>query len=752
MIVDSMNPDDRIRFVAFNNPIREVSPQWYAPDDLDLIYEVMTVGQAGGTATEPSFRTSGSTNGTAALQGAYELMVDSNFPEEIPRRPVAIYMTDGVSNQVNTNSWNSVPSGTTTNYACDDMPPEIEDYTAWCQLGYHEGKPRPVQQMILTSEYIHTNMQQRGYDDFVLYVVAMGRLDTGGMDQVATDPSKVYRATDSNELEHLLQNIQQEVDAGGCLVRSGEPVTWIAEANKPDPSLTGDPDVFGFVDITQNGTAVKIDVPIVNNAATGRLGFDIPPAEGLSPGTYEITNPRLYYRLSGEYAAQDGELYNRILLNSEYIAGISFTVGTNTPGDTVSAPDMTLDINETRLGAMCDSPSNPEPIPATDPVVQLTDSSGSALPTAQDITDAAQTDFRAIAYDREIGSTDGAGINRAELVLLDPNGAPLGQPAYDTAAPYCPFGDTSGTCNPMPAALYTQVTENPGTYTLRARTLLAGNGQQTAWEEASFTTTAPLPEPDPVVQLTDSSGSALPTAQNITDVAQTDFRAIAYDREVGSTDGAGISQAEFTLLDPSGAPLDQPTYDTAAPYCPFGDTSGTCDPMPAALYTQVTENPGTYTLRARTLLAGNGQQTAWEEASFTTESPVQPQPQVTINFSNGRPGSVFVITGSNFPANAQLSVGINGTQGSTFSADANGAFILVIITSPDATPGTYAITLSTGPVLARSEMASAQVSYTLATDAPLREHTAAPGETVIELDITPQPASTNRVYLPAVQR
>jgi hypothetical protein len=354
----------------------------------------------------------------------------------------------------------------------------------------------------------------------------------------------------------------------------------------------------------------------VNNAATGRLGFDIPPAEGLPPGTYDITNPRLFYRPSGEYAAQDGELYNRILLNSEYVTRISFTVGSNTPGNTVSAPDMTLDIHEMRLGVMCDDLSNPEPIPATDPVVQLTDSSGSALPTAQDITDAAQTDFRAIAYDREVSSTDGAGISQAEFTLLDPNGAPLGQPAYDTAAPYCAFGDTNGTCNPMPTDLYTQVTANPGTYTLRARMLLAQSGQQTAWEEVSFTT----------------------------------------------------------------------------------------------------------------------------------------QPQVTINFPDGQPGSVFVITGSNFPANAQLSVSINGTQVSTFSADANGSFILVIITSPDATPGTYAITISTGPVLASSEPASAQVSYTLDTDAPLREHTAAPGETEIEVDTGILPASTNRVYLPAVQR
>jgi hypothetical protein len=236
------------------------------------------------------------------------------------------------------------------------MPGSAPANTAWCQIGYHNGKPRPIQQMMLTSTYMHQEMiEQRGYDDFTLYVVAMGRLDTTGLDQVSTDPSGTYRASDATSLEQLLEDIQQEVQTGACLVRGGAPVQWIDAASAPNPSFTGDAEVFGFIDIEENGAIVKQDVPVFNNPETGRLGFSIDPSDGLPPGTYQLTNPRVYYRPPGEFAAVDGELYNRIQLDADYVSSLSFTITPeNELGDVALAPEMVLDINQGRMDMLCE--------------------------------------------------------------------------------------------------------------------------------------------------------------------------------------------------------------------------------------------------------------------------------------------------------------------------------------------------------------------------------------------------------------
>ncbi|MBX0326223.1 hypothetical protein K2Z83_00760 [Oscillochloris sp. ZM17-4] len=78
------------------------------------------------------------------------------------------------------------------------------------------------------------------------------------------------------------------------------------------------------------------------------------------------------------------------------------------------------------------------------------------------------------------------------------------------------------------------------------------------------------------------------------------FQAIAYDPDIATTDGSGISQVIFTILDSGGATAYSHTENIAA-YCAFGGDSP-CSSMPILQWDALASGTYTFTAEARSVL------------------------------------------------------------------------------------------------------------------------------------------------------
>ena len=118
---------------------------------------------------------------------------------------------------------------------------------------------------------------------------------------------------------------------------------------------------------------------------------------------------------------------------------------------------------------------------------------------------------------------------------------------------------------------------------------------------------------------------------------------------------------------------------------------------------------------------------------------VTPQ-ALTINYSNGSPGSHFTLTGSGFPPNRTGTIAINGHDiPETLTIDATGGFVFRLNTI-GADEGRYIVTVSVNP--------SATVRFTLAADASLR-----PVEGSGPVFVVPEGIAYDEfIYLPFVRR
>jgi hypothetical protein len=67
-------------------------------------------------------------------------------------------------------------------------------------------------------------------------------------------------------------------------------------------------------------------------------------------------------------------------------------------------------------------------------------------------------------------------------------------------------------------------------------------------------------------------------------------------------------------------------------------------------------------------------------------------PELTVNQSSGVPGSVFAFTGSNYPANSQAEVYVNGVWKGMLMTDANGVAEFLLDTTGSSV-GAYNVTL-----------------------------------------------------------
>ena len=113
---------------------------------------------------------------------------------------------------------------------------------------------------------------------------------------------------------------------------------------------------------------------------------------------------------------------------------------------------------------------------------------------------------------------------------------------------------------------------------------------------------------------------------------------------------------------------------------------------------------------------------------------------LSINYSNGKPGSFFVILGSNFPAGGTATISVNGQMlTNTVTVNSLGGFALQLDTS-QADNGYYSVVATVNP--------SASTSFNVDSAFPLRSQE----ESAPILSVPSGIAFTKFLYLPIVQR
>jgi hypothetical protein len=366
-IAMQMNDDERMRIIAFSsNPaIKATSSEWFdntgqLSDGSDLENHILTVGQCGSL-----FKSCGGTSGPDAMDKAKELITAGDFPFEEdefgnvlndkPLRPVVLYMTDGVANKMRgtgETSWNP---------ACQHIGNKIN--TAFCQIGENsDGETLPISSMQEITQEMKDAMEARGEDNFILYVLAMGRLDLTGLDRVASGGvDTLFAAREAADVQLLLERIKNEVSAGVCTVELKEDVRRVTSSNRPsewaldtlnisaeDRALYGD-DIYGYVTITGNNID-PIRLPIHHND-DGVLVVEREQELGLVPGEYAMS-AKLWYNASGE---SDGtQFYDRMYDHStgQKVETIPFTV-TPMLGSHFRLPDIHMDLRDEYVHGMC---------------------------------------------------------------------------------------------------------------------------------------------------------------------------------------------------------------------------------------------------------------------------------------------------------------------------------------------------------------------------------------------------------------
>jgi len=134
-----------------------------------------------------------------------------------------------------------------------------------------------------------------------------------------------------------------------------------------------------------------------------------------------------------------------------------------------------------------------------------------------------------------------------------------------------------------------------------------------------------------------------------------------------------------------------------------------------------------------------------------------PDPYFKSDYTLGKPGSVFVFTAGNFPANAQATIAIRRPGMSDFATlvslpvPASGTLVFVLVIEASAAPGVYTVRITvdgTQPLNASAEtqaVLTLEQPITIAPEAELHNDPLPPGVPVV-------PATRLKVFLPLLMR
>lgn len=115
------------------------------------------------------------------------------------------------------------------------------------------------------------------------------------------------------------------------------------------------------------------------------------------------------------------------------------------------------------------------------------------------------------------------------------------------------------------------------------------------------------------------------------------------------------------------------------------------------------------------------------------------QPSLAINYPTGQPGSIFTLTGSDFPPGDTATVSVNGNVLGSVTTDSDGKLMFLLDTT-NADEGFYGVTASVNP--------NAGTGMFLDADAPLRPQE----DSGTVFDVPAGIALTEFLYLPVIYR
>ncbi|NJL33709.1 MAG: hypothetical protein HC893_07430, partial [Chloroflexaceae bacterium] len=128
---------------------------------------------------------------------------------------------------------------------------------------------------------------------------------------------------------------------------------------------------------------------------------------------------------------------------------------------------------------------------------------------------------------------------------------------------------------------------------------------------------------------------------------------------------------------------------------------------------------------------------------------------LSVNFTLGAPGSIFVLTAPNLPDGSQARIAVRGPNDTDFAdlftltVPNGGTLVFIIVTPLDAEPGAYTIRLTIDTdQTSLSQIIERETTITIAPDAPRRE------EVVVDVPEVPlEPVQAERrIYLPLIVR
>lgn len=132
--------------------------------------------------------------------------------------------------------------------------------------------------------------------------------------------------------------------------------------------------------------------------------------------------------------------------------------------------------------------------------------------------------------------------------------------------------------------------------------------------------------------------------------------------------------------------------------------------------------------------------------------PAADPPLLAINFSEGRPGSAFLITASGMDPGSTWDVTVGNQAIGAVQASPSGAIRLLLKTTPDTPPGRYQITLTRRAALEIATAVVPRIAFTLQAVAPLRVPPTDASDYELAVPSDPTSPTTYTLYLPLLRR
>jgi hypothetical protein len=281
----------------------------------------------------------------------------------------------------------------------------------------------------------------------------------------------------------------------------------------------------------------------------------------------------------GDYSFQATAVYTGTTYDTltDGVGGDGADVAVNLNGDAA-----TQDLYMTTSAPQCvvgepEPTVTPGPTPTTGPAATPTTGPTAVPPTPESqplyvnitypssdgdvISHIDDTGFEAMAYDPNVGFTNGAGIVQVQFQLYTPSDVKI-LDRTESAVAYCAFsGDAPcPTWNSQASVSFDDAPE--GDYTLKARAYSNTLGWSD-WVERVFT----LRKPAYFIQIVNpAADGAIISAES-----QTRFEVVAYNEVVGMDNGDGVNRVEFQIYRGSSQILQH--TETQEAYCCFNGNS-----------------------------------------------------------------------------------------------------------------------------------------------------------------------------------